>query len=76
MVKEISKEELSKYDDFLTVGGLKEFLYKHNFPNNAKVLIERVEDVYYEKHNWGSYLKETDHSVKDNKGNVIKESMS
>lgn len=53
-LKEISKKELTNgYDHFLTVGGLKKFLNKHNLPDTAKVVVQRVEDVYYEKHNWG-----------------------
>lgn len=58
-LKEITKEELiNSYDHYLTVGRLKEFLNKHNLPDTAKVVVQRVEDVYYEKHNWGVYLKE------------------
>lgn len=68
-MKELTREEIDKYTDFLTVGDLKEFLYKHNLPNNAKVLIQRVEDIYYEKHNWGSYLKEGEHSYYARKHN-------
>jgi len=75
-LKEITKEELSNsYDDYLTVGDLKEFLYKHNLPNNAKVVVQRIEDVYYEKHSWGVYLKEGDQTFRDDKGNVVKESL-
>ena len=73
---EITKDELTnRYRSHLTVGDLKEFLYKHNFPNDAKVVIERVEDVYYEKHHWGVYLKEGDHTFKDENGVIVKESL-
>jgi len=51
--KEITLEELKKYDDYLTVGKLKELIAKYNLPDDGKILIERVEDVYYEKDNWG-----------------------
>lgn len=75
-IKEITKEELQNgYREFLTVGGLKEFLYKHNLPNDSKVVIQRVEDVYYEKHNWGVYLKEGEHTFKDKDGSIVKESL-
>jgi len=42
-------EDLSKYKDYLTVGKLKKFLEEHpELPDDANVLIQRVEDVYYE----------------------------
>lgn len=49
-MRELSKEELLKYRDvhFLTVGRLKEILEKHNYPDDAIVVVERVEDRYYE----------------------------
>ena len=73
---EISKEELTnEYDHYLTVGGLKKFLYEHNLPESAKVVVQRVEDVYYEKHNWGVYLKEGMHTFKDDDGVIVKSSM-
>lgn len=47
MIKEITKQELEdKYADFLTVGRLKKFIEEHNLTDDAKVLIQRVEDVY------------------------------
>ena len=61
-MREITKEELTKRFHGLTVGELKEFLLEHNIPDNAVVVTQRVEDVYYEKHNWGCYLKEGEHS--------------
>lgn len=75
-MKEITKEELiNNHQHYLTVGELKAFLSKHNLPDDAKVLVQRVEDVYYEKHNWGVYLKEGEHTLKDQQGNVVKESL-
>ena len=75
-LKEIAKEELTNgYDHFLTVGGLKKFLNKHNLPESAKVVVQRIEDVYYEKHSWGVYLKEGEHTFKDDDGNIVKSSM-
>jgi len=76
-VREISKEQLTnEYRGFLTVGDLKEFLYRHNLPTNAKVVIQRVEDFYFEKNQWGVYLKETGDTIRDEDGNVVKESMN
>ncbi len=57
-IKELSKKDLKKYVDFLTVGRLKEFLNEHDLPDNAMVVVQRAEDVYYENYNWGVYLKE------------------
>lgn len=75
-LNEITKEELiNGYEHFMTVGELKEFLYKHNIEDNAKVLIQRIEDKYFEKGQWGVYLKEGEHTVKDKDGNVVKESL-
>lgn len=75
-ITEITKEDLKNgYNYFLTVGDLKEFLDKHKLPDTAKVLIQRVEDFYYQKNNWGVYLKEVEHSSKDENGNIIKESL-
>ena len=46
-LKEITKEELTnRYDHYLTVGGLKKFLNKHDLPESAKVVVQRIEDVY------------------------------
>tara|TARA_R110001632_G_scaffold1618_4_gene7109 strand:+ start:484 stop:786 length:303 start_codon:yes stop_codon:yes gene_type:complete len=75
-LKKISKEELDNYDDYLTVGDLKEFLYKHSLPNSSKVVIQRVEDVYYDKHQWGVYLKEDEHTFKDDNSNIVESSLA
>ena len=63
-MKEITKEELKKYSNghCLTVGRLKEFLNKYDFPDDAPVVIERVQDVYYEKNGWDVYLKPNEHT--------------
>jgi hypothetical protein len=55
-------EDLSKYKDYLTVGKLKKFLEEHpELPDDANVLIQRVEDRYYEENGWGVVLKEGDY---------------
>lgn len=52
-------EDLSRYGDYLTVGRLKKFLENNpDLPDDALVLTQRVEDVYYEEHGWGVVLKE------------------
>ena len=56
--KELTKEEIvDKYKSYLTVGDLKKHLEKYNIPDDAKVLVQRVEDIYYENNNWSSYYK-------------------
>ena len=52
----LTKEDLSKYSDFLSVGQLRKFLADPQIQDDALVMIERVEDVYYEKNGWGVYL--------------------
>lgn len=36
----------------ITVGDLLDFIEKHKIPREGKVLFQRIEDVYFEKHNW------------------------
>ena len=73
--KEITKEDLKTYNHFLTVGGLKKFLNDHPLPDDAPVLIQRIEDVYYEKHNWGVLSKQGEHTFFDKDGTINKQSM-
>lgn len=48
-INKISKKELlTRYRDFMTVGSLKEFIEKYNVPDTAKILVQRVEDKYYD----------------------------
>jgi len=67
--KEITEDELKyQYKDYLTVGQLRKKL--DAYPDDAKVLVQRVEDVYYEKHNWHVVSKEgefTSRSREDNR---------
>lgn len=44
----------------MTVGELKTFIEENNIPDNAKILVERVEDVYFEKRGWSVIKKEND----------------
>ena len=73
---EISKKDiLNGYDDYLNVGELKKFINRHSIPESAKVLIQRVEDIYYNELSWGVYLKEGEHSFKNEDGTLDKSSM-
>lgn len=58
----LSKKELLEYREshYLTVGRLLEFIKENSIPNDAIIVTQRIEDVYYEKHGWGVYMKEGD----------------
>ena len=62
--KVLSKEKLLSYREshYLTVGRLLEFIKKNNIPEDAIVVSQRVEDIYFETHSWGVYQKEGDHT--------------
>jgi hypothetical protein len=49
---------VEKYKHYSTVGQLLEFIEKHNIPMDAKIMIQRVEDVYFEKNGWKTVNKE------------------
>jgi|ERR1035437_880101 hypothetical protein len=55
--KELTKQEVLNYHS-LTVGKLKSFIEKYNIPDNAQIVVQRVEDHYYENNGWGVYFKE------------------
>ncbi len=44
--------KIEKYTDFATVGELLDFIEKYKIPRDGKIMVQRVEDVYFEKHNW------------------------
>ena len=62
--KHYTKEEIlegpTKYM-YCTVGDLKKHIEKYKIPDDSPVVVQRIEDVYYDKHNWGSYLKKGEH---------------
>jgi hypothetical protein len=49
------KEYKEKYKHYLTVGQLKKQL--EDYPEDALVVAERVEDKYYEKYGWTTLKK-------------------
>lgn len=57
----INLEDLERYrkSGFLTVGDLKEKI--KNLPDDGLVLVQRIEDIYYEENHWGVVLKEGEH---------------
>lgn len=60
--EEMTKETLFSYKDHLTVGKLKKFLEKNEVPDTAPVVVQRIYDMYFQKHGWKSYLKEDEHT--------------
>lgn len=50
-------EDPAEYQDHMTVGMLLDFIEKNNIPRDAKVLYQRIEDVYFEEYNWRTYNK-------------------
>lgn len=60
-MNKLSKEDLKKGHG-LTVGSLKKFLEQHpDISDDAPVLVERIEDFYFEKNGWRVYPKEGEH---------------
>lgn len=60
-MKKLTKEDLASYvkSGHLTVGDIKEWFAMHpNLPDDAPILVERIEDMYFDKIGWGVYLKE------------------
>ena len=50
--KDLSLEDLKNYKEWCTVGDLLKFIEDHNISKDSKILVERVEDFYYEKNGW------------------------
>lgn len=50
-----------EYRNFCTIKDLKNFIEKYKIPDDAKIFLQRVEDVYFEKHNWETENKEGYH---------------
>lgn len=61
--REMSREDLFKLSDFLTVGKFKKFIDKFNVPDSAPVVIERIYDKYYTTHGWSALLKDSEHTL-------------
>lgn len=57
-MRKLTKEDIFKSSSpCLTVGRLLEFIKENEIPMDAPVMIQRVEDKYYENNGWGVYLK-------------------
>lgn len=55
------KEIKEGYSYYLTVGQLKKDIEKYGISDDANVMVQRVEDVYYNTHGWGVLLKKGEH---------------
>lgn len=60
MIEKIAEEEMQKYQG-VSVGELLDFIKRNNIPMSSKIFIERIEDVYFEKHHWAVIEKEQDY---------------
>lgn len=70
----ITPERLKDYD-CLTVGQLLQIIEDNNLSKDAKILVERVEDVYFEKHGWEVYTRFGDNSYRKEDGTIEEESL-
>lgn len=59
----------------LTVGDIKKYIEKYNLSDESIVLLQRIEDKYFDNHNWSVYLKEGDFTVIDENSVIIRDTM-
>ena len=61
-MKELTKEEVCKIDHQISFGDLKKFILNNpDIDEKTPVLIERIEDKYFEKRGWAFYLNDGFH---------------
>lgn len=66
----MTREELFKRNHHFTVKDLKKFLADNpELSDDAVIVVERVEDVYFEKHGWSTYQVKGYHWHHHNKWN-------
>jgi len=66
----LTKEELlAGYIDSLTVDKLLKFIKENKIPLTAKVMIQRIEDMYFEENHWEEYTKKI--TCKDPAGKTV-----
>jgi hypothetical protein len=70
-MNEMDKKRLLSFrkQNFLTWGKLKELAAKHNVPDDALIVAERVEDYYFDKGDWEVYCKDNEMSLDAEKYN-------
>jgi len=58
-MRKLSRKELFDMNHYLTVGDLKKFLRDNpDITDDAPVVVERIQDIYFKDNGWGVYLKE------------------
>ena len=50
-------KKIEDYKHSTTVGELLKHIKDNNIPDDAKILVERVTDFYYDKNNWQTFKK-------------------
>ena len=53
----LTKTDLYNRNHYLTVGALRKALSNPNLKDDSPVLVQRVEDRYFENNNWSVYMK-------------------
>lgn len=58
LAKDLTQKELEKYNHPFTVGDLLDYIKKNNVSRESIILVQRIEDYYYEDGNWKTIKKE------------------
>lgn len=66
MLEETTKEEVINDQFCMTVGTMLDYIEKYNIPREAKVVVERVHDSYFESGGW-KVLKKIHGDINDPK---------
>jgi len=56
--KKMTRDDLKRYEHNMCVGQLLEFIEEHDISKDALVLVQRIEDRYFERNNWDVYEKD------------------
>jgi len=67
MKKKWAKFDKEKWSDYLKIGQLKKIIA--DMPDDAFVFMQRIEDVYFEKHGWEGLRRPNEDNPEDSEGN-------
>ena len=56
--EKLTKEEAKGYQHHCCVGQLIDFIEKYDIPKDALIMIQRIEDRYFERNHWKVYEKD------------------
>lgn len=73
--KEIQKEDLFKSKMNLRIGDIKKHIEEYKLSDDSIILLQRIEDKYFDNHHWSVYLKEGEFTVKDENSEFIRDTM-